>query len=688
VNDEDPPRGTDKDEDGPPSGKRQSSRRTKAHSRSRAAEPDVTLADTGAEVNAANGERESAGSGAGAVDPADSGAPSDGVFIAGVEAAVAAGMTEDDDDNGYRRFEPEPPATSYSAPEDLLDWTEPPTGQVPRVLLGDEPSRAGAPGPGVRGPVWREQGTDWDDETDLSHLTGEGEAVIPASGGSIDDEDPFEFEFEYGGRLGADDERRRATALGSDAAETRSGLEDTNPNPVVYGPSVPGEGAESDPAISWQSWAGDAAGGSVLGDPIGTAGVPEEGTVEARPAGRRHAQRKSAARSDTSTEELAPASRMRRRGRAATIAGAGAAAAGAAAAGTAGAVGAAGGEGLGAAGAAGASGVAGAAAASTTAATATATAPSSTTGIPAVTSRPLATTTGPTTGVETARTGDDIRTGRSGPGPGRNVGVAILTGLGIGVVAVICFLLGSVATLALATITVAAAGAECFAGMRRAGYRPATLVGLIGIPTLLICAYLKGPEAMTVALAVFTMVTLLWYLAGVSREDPVSNIGATLAAFMWVGMLGSFAGLLLAPSLFPRGNGVALLVGAIVPTVGYDVAAFAAGAWFGTRKLAPSISPGKTWEGLIAGAAAAIILSVAVISQIKPWTISSALVAGIIVAVLAPIGDLCESMFKRSLGLKDMGSLLPAHGGVLDRVDGLLFVLPAIYIFVRVAHIT
>lgn len=653
MNDEDPPRGTDEDEDLLPTGRSQSARRSKSRSRSaRGAGADLAR-------GASAEDRGSSG--------ADTGQQSDRVFIAGVEAAVAAGLADDEEENGYRRFEPEPPPASFTPPDELLDWTEPPTGQVPRILLrDDEEPDSGAPAT-VKGPVWREQGTDWDDDTDLSHLTDEGEAVIPASGGSIDDEDPFEFEFEYTGRLAG---RGRGAGADLDPDESRSAIEDTNPNPVVYGPSVPTESTESEPAISWQSWAGSgAAGGSVLGEPApGSEAESEDaGSGDTRPVGRRHAQRRGGtARPAATTEELAPASRMRRRPRIGATR----------------------------------------PTTPTTPTTPIATAPAAATaqtsggastststsrGIPAVTSSTIAGAGGATTSTESGRSADDIRLSRTTQapsGPGRNVGIAILTGVGIGVVAIICFLLGSVATLALSTIAVTAAGAECFAGMRRAGYRPATLVGLIGIPTLLICSYLKGSEAVEIVVAIFTVVTLLWYLAGVSREDPVSNIGATLAGFLWVGLLGSFAGLLLAPSLFPRGNGVALFVGAVVPTVGYDTAAFAAGAWFGKHKMAPTISPGKTWEGFFAGAAAAIILAAAVISQIKPWTLSSAIGAGFIIAVLAPIGDLVESMFKRSLGLKDMGSLLPAHGGVLDRIDALLFVLPALYIFVRIAHIT
>jgi CDP-diglyceride synthetase len=623
--------------------------------------------------------------------PVDSGVPSDGVFIAGVEAAVAAGLVGDDDggepaggqewEEGYRHFDPEPPPESHAPPE-LLDWTEPATGQIPRVLLGDDEDPTSGSMPAVRGPVWREQGTDWDDDdNDLSHLTSEGEAVITESGGHVDDEDPFEFHFD-------------SPEVAATERASREAGEDPEGGTMVYGPMPPGESAPAgstrarasespdgeepgqvDPDIAWRSWAGGSGRGSsagltALGEVIASSGAPGSAGPEgeqAAPAGwrgggRRHSRRRGGLlgdRQDDNSElssgeaegvddetadELAPLARMRRRRRSALSAGADA--------GTA--------AGSGAGSVAGAGG------------TATLTE-----------SRPA----------RRRPTGDErVRPEAAGEvsksGPGRNLGVATLTGLGIGVLALICFALGSVATLALSTIALTAAGAECFAGMRRAGYRPATLVALIGIPALMICSYLKGPDAVEIVVAAFTVVTMLWYLTGVSREDPVSNIGATLAGFMWVGVLGSFAGLLLAPATFPHGNGVALMIGAIVPVVGYDVAAFAGGAFLGKHKLAPTISPGKTWEGLAAGTVAAIVLAAAVVSQIKPWTISSALAVGVIVAVLAPIGDLCESMFKRSLGLKDMGSLLPEHGGVLDRIDALLLVLPALYVFVRIAHIS
>jgi phosphatidate cytidylyltransferase len=99
------------------------------------------------------------------------------------------------------------------------------------------------------------------------------------------------------------------------------------------------------------------------------------------------------------------------------------------------------------------------------------------------------------------------------------------------------------------------------------------------------------------------------------------------------------------------------------------------------------VSPYKTWEGFIGGALAAIVVAVVVVHFIHPWTIGKALVLGVVVAVVAPLGDLSQSMIKRQLGLKDMGRLMPGHGGLLDRVDGLLFVLPATYFVVKAMHL-
>ena len=177
--------------------------------------------------------------------------------------------------------------------------------------------------------------------------------------------------------------------------------------------------------------------------------------------------------------------------------------------------------------------------------------------------------------------------------------------------------------------------------------------------------------------------TLLWFLVGVERANPVRGVATTLFVFGWVGVFGSYAMLLLNPDHFPNRHGLAFLLGAILCTVVYDTAALAAGSAMGRRPLAPSVSPGKSWEGAIGGAMASLLTGVFVGAAIHPWTVSAGIVLGLVVAVVAPLGDLSESMLKRAMGLKDTSTVLPGHGGILDRVDGLLFVLPATYYVVR-----
>jgi phosphatidate cytidylyltransferase len=269
----------------------------------------------------------------------------------------------------------------------------------------------------------------------------------------------------------------------------------------------------------------------------------------------------------------------------------------------------------------------------------------------------------------------------------QQVATRIVTGVGIALVAVGCFLAGSVPTLVLSTLVVTLAAAECFAALQRGGYRPATLLGLVAVPLAVVLAYLKGPTALLVVTTVFVMAAIVWYLAGMSRADPLMSFGATVAAFTWVGLLGAFAGLLLTPRFFPHRHGIAYLVGTVALAVANDVGAFAVGSRLGRHKVLPRVSPGKSWEGIAGGTVVTLLVAALVISHFHPWDLRRALALGVLVCVLAPLGDLGESQFKRSLGLKDMGSLLPAHGGVLDRIDGFLFVLPAAWLLVRALHL-
>ena len=114
-----------------------------------------------------------------------------------------------------------------------------------------------------------------------------------------------------------------------------------------------------------------------------------------------------------------------------------------------------------------------------------------------------------------------------------------------------------------------------------------------------------------------------------------------------------------------------------------SLTAFAFGSFYGKRPLAPTISPKKSWEGLLAATFITFIVSIAVLPSIKPLTWGRSVGLAIVIAVFAPIGDLAESAMKRDLGVKDMGSILPGHGGIMDRIDSALFVIPAAFYFLR-----
>jgi phosphatidate cytidylyltransferase len=218
---------------------------------------------------------------------------------------------------------------------------------------------------------------------------------------------------------------------------------------------------------------------------------------------------------------------------------------------------------------------------------------------------------------------------------------------------------------------------EFYGVLLRNGRHPLALFGLLGGLATLLGVVAWGPIAVPGALIVTSIVLLFYYALEPSRAEPLTNGGLTLIGMLWITGFGAFV-----VAMLDSDDYRILVFGTIALVVVMDTAQYFAGRNWGRRKLSPQLSPGKTVEGLVGGVIV-VLLTGAVLGLQDPFDLTAGLVLAGVVAVVAPLGDLAVSMVKRDLGVKDTGVILPGHGGLLDRIDALLFVIPAAWVVLR-----
>ena len=219
---------------------------------------------------------------------------------------------------------------------------------------------------------------------------------------------------------------------------------------------------------------------------------------------------------------------------------------------------------------------------------------------------------------------------------------------------------------------------ELYATFRASGHKPLALFGLIGVALMGVGAHQGGVAAIPAWAALATAVTLL-FVSLSPRRNPLEDVSLTVLGLAWVGMLAFAIPFISGP------RPVAQILFVVLVVALNDVGAFFVGRSFGKTRLAPKLSPKKTVEGLVGGLIlGAVAASVLVTFPAwEPIGLANGLILAAVVGFVSPLGDLAESMVKRAIGVKDMGSVLPGHGGMLDRIDGFLFSLPALYFAFR-----
>ncbi len=265
---------------------------------------------------------------------------------------------------------------------------------------------------------------------------------------------------------------------------------------------------------------------------------------------------------------------------------------------------------------------------------------------------------------------DTTSNGRSS---GRHLPVAIAVGTGLAAVFVGALFYHPVAFVAVIGLMTTIAYAESGRVLVRAGHRIDVPVLIVATFVMLFGAYHAGHAGQVIGALVLIGGTFVWHMADPVRIDVVRSSASTVLFGLWVGFLSSFAVLLVNRPI----GGVVAVLAVIGAAVLGDIGAFAVGVSFGRHRIAPTLSPNKSWEGLAGGVVLATVGgAVGLPMLVGPFDALSGGIVAFACALAAFGGDLVESMVKRDLGLKDLGEVLPGHGGILDRVDGILLALP------------
>lgn len=271
---------------------------------------------------------------------------------------------------------------------------------------------------------------------------------------------------------------------------------------------------------------------------------------------------------------------------------------------------------------------------------------------------------------------------------GRNLPAALAVGLGAGAYVVVTLMYWRFGFVLLVAAALALASVELSRALRRVGMTAALLPIVVGSVGISIGSYLAGRQnppvfsttsVLLAALALTVVAALVWRMPGGSA-GYVRDAAASMLIIGYVPLLGSFAALMLAA---PQ-DGVIRMVTFLLVVAMNDTGGYVAGVLFGRHPMSPKISPKKSWEGFVGsvvfGTAAAVAMTV--LGLHAPFWVG--LLLGVCLVAVATCGDLIESMIKRDLGIKDMSSFLPGHGGVMDRLDSMLISAPVAWLIMYI----
>jgi len=261
---------------------------------------------------------------------------------------------------------------------------------------------------------------------------------------------------------------------------------------------------------------------------------------------------------------------------------------------------------------------------------------------------------------------------------GRNLPVAAAIGLVLGGLVIITLFTVKATFLAYVGAIVAMALWELRQALLERGISLPLIPIAAGGAAMFTLAYWYGAQAALAALAGTAVVLMAWRLPG-GATGYLRDLTASVFALVYLPMLGVFVALMLS---MPGGARRALLF--VVLTVSSDVGGYFAGILIGRHPMAPVISPKKTWEGLAGSTAACLAAGAIALPLLLHGHVWQGLILGVAAVAAATLGDLVESMIKRDLEIKDMGSVFPGHGGALDRIDSLLVMAPVAWLLLKV----